>query len=174
MLRLCRSDNLGVRDLVPPLLIRLNRDQECYDFIKWWLTKAQDSNYAPGDLSLGFLDVQDANSFEPITGLVSEFSELSMLNALALLKVKLLLSLLSLKNSASTLRSPLIPREIFDIIRPHIQRSPVISQNTALLEHDDHTAQIHELEDQVRQLYALIHKRNPYCWGVLLYPGGLS
>jgi hypothetical protein len=34
-LRLCRSDNMGLRDLVPALLLRLNRDQECYDFIKW-------------------------------------------------------------------------------------------------------------------------------------------
>ena len=34
-LRLCRSDNMGMRDLLPAILLRLNRDQECYDFIKW-------------------------------------------------------------------------------------------------------------------------------------------
>lgn len=35
MLRLCRSDNMGTRSLVPSLMLRLNKDQECYDFIKW-------------------------------------------------------------------------------------------------------------------------------------------
>ena len=35
MLRLCRSDNLGVRDLVAHLLLRLCKDQKCYDFVKW-------------------------------------------------------------------------------------------------------------------------------------------
>lgn len=34
-LYLCRGDNMGLRDLVPQMLLRLNRDQECYDFIKW-------------------------------------------------------------------------------------------------------------------------------------------
>lgn len=33
MLRLCRGDNMGVRDLVPAILLRLGRDQECYDFV---------------------------------------------------------------------------------------------------------------------------------------------
>jgi hypothetical protein len=28
MLRLCRGDNMGVRDLAPPLFLRLGRDQE--------------------------------------------------------------------------------------------------------------------------------------------------
>jgi hypothetical protein len=29
---------MGVRDLIPALYIRLDQDQECYDFLKWWLT----------------------------------------------------------------------------------------------------------------------------------------
>jgi hypothetical protein len=32
LLRLCRGDNMGVRDLLPPLLLQLDQDQECYDF----------------------------------------------------------------------------------------------------------------------------------------------
>jgi hypothetical protein len=39
MLRLCRGDNMGVRNLVPGLMLRLNMDQECYDFIKWYSSK---------------------------------------------------------------------------------------------------------------------------------------
>ncbi|TMW67638.1 hypothetical protein Poli38472_011258 [Pythium oligandrum] len=35
-LRLCRSDNLGVRYQIATLYLRLGLVQECYDFIKWW------------------------------------------------------------------------------------------------------------------------------------------
>ena len=35
MIRLCRSDNLGVRSLMAPLKLRLGKDQECYDFCLW-------------------------------------------------------------------------------------------------------------------------------------------
>ena len=45
MLRLCRGDNMGVRDLVPALYLRLNRDQPCYDFIKWYSTSGRDPDY---------------------------------------------------------------------------------------------------------------------------------
>ncbi|KAK0725529.1 hypothetical protein B0H67DRAFT_570768 [Lasiosphaeris hirsuta] len=38
ILRLCRSDNLSLREIVPGLLLRLDREQEFYDFIKLWTT----------------------------------------------------------------------------------------------------------------------------------------
>ena len=34
ILRLNRSDNVGVRDRAPHLILRMNKDQECYDFLK--------------------------------------------------------------------------------------------------------------------------------------------
>ncbi|KAJ5154331.1 Zinc finger MYND-type [Penicillium coprophilum] len=33
-LRLCRGDNMGSRDVIPGLMICLQQDQECYDFLK--------------------------------------------------------------------------------------------------------------------------------------------
>jgi hypothetical protein len=45
MLRLCRGDNMGVRHLVPSLLLRLGRDQDAYDFIKWYGTQGEDASY---------------------------------------------------------------------------------------------------------------------------------
>ena len=44
-LRLCRSDNMGVRDMVPHLMLRLDKDQEAYDFVKWYATTGQDGDY---------------------------------------------------------------------------------------------------------------------------------
>lgn len=37
LLRLCSGDNMGLRDMVLFMLIRLNRDQDCYRFIKYWI-----------------------------------------------------------------------------------------------------------------------------------------
>ena len=45
MLHLNRSDNLGLRDFVPALYLRLGREQAFYDFIKWWYTRAQEDDY---------------------------------------------------------------------------------------------------------------------------------
>lgn len=171
MLRLCRSDNMGIRDMVPSLLLRLNLDQECYDFIKWWCTTGQDSQYGWGNTDLGYLDVQNADPFEPVSGLVPRFSDLGMMNTLALLKIRLLLDLVALTNSTDIPALQVIPPEIFDTIRSHVPRSPIVSQNRALLQRYDHTADIRELEAQVSQLYAHIHKTNPHCWGLLLDPG---
>ena len=42
MLHLCASDNLGIRYIVPTTMLRLDRDQEAYDFVKWWQTEGAD------------------------------------------------------------------------------------------------------------------------------------
>jgi hypothetical protein len=64
MLRLCRSDNLGVRDIIPGLYLRLHRDQESYDFMKWYATKGQESGYDWGNISLPFLNLKDEDPIE--------------------------------------------------------------------------------------------------------------
>ncbi|MCJ1423549.1 hypothetical protein MMC29_001433 [Sticta canariensis] len=66
-LRLCRSDNMGGRDVVPALLLRLDRDQECYDSLKWCATTGQESDYDRGDLDELFLDLKDMHVLESPT-----------------------------------------------------------------------------------------------------------
>lgn len=56
LLRLCRGDNMGVRSILPPLKLRLGKDQECYDVIKFYATTAQRGNYDWGDMSQPFLN----------------------------------------------------------------------------------------------------------------------
>lgn len=41
MMRLCRGDNMGVRQLIPALYIRLGRDRDAYDFMKWYVTTSR-------------------------------------------------------------------------------------------------------------------------------------
>lgn len=64
MIRLCRTDNMGVRELVPFMMLQLDMDQECYDFIKWYETEGQRRDYDWGDMDLPFLNVKNANPFE--------------------------------------------------------------------------------------------------------------
>eukprot|EP01083_Nonionella_stella_P027475 75653_1 len=49
LLRLCHGDNMGVRDEVCFILLKLNRDQDAYNFIKWWQTIDPDGVYDWGD-----------------------------------------------------------------------------------------------------------------------------
>lgn len=93
MLRLCRSDNLGVRNLVPSLLLRLGRDQECYDFVKWWETQGSANDYDWGNMDLPYLDVKDADIFEAPDYLFKEFGSLAHTVAATLVKVKVMLDL---------------------------------------------------------------------------------
>lgn len=64
MLRLNRGDNQGVRGIIPGLYLRLCRDQECYDFVKWWVQKHYESNYDWGDDTLPYLDLKNEDVME--------------------------------------------------------------------------------------------------------------
>ena len=65
ILRLCRSDNMGVRDVLPALELRLGNDQQCYDFCKWWATTGQEGDYDWGNMDNPYLNVKDADVLEP-------------------------------------------------------------------------------------------------------------
>ncbi|KAM4065775.1 MYND finger domain-containing protein [Hirsutella rhossiliensis] len=137
MLRLCRSDNMGLRDLIPALYIRLGRDQAAYDFVKWYATTGQDSYYNWGDVDLPFLDVKDADVLEPSQGLWLEKSCLDLSHAVtvALLKVRVLLDLQAVQNAARMLRGT-VPPEIIDLIRARlvgsvVEARPEILRSTA-------------------------------------------
>lgn len=45
MLRLSRRDDMSLRDMVPAHMIRLDMDQECYRFFKWWCVDGCQSGY---------------------------------------------------------------------------------------------------------------------------------
>lgn len=74
-------------------------------------------------MDLGYLDIHGADAFEPVTDFVRSFIALSKISALALLKIKLLLDLLALQKSEDV--SSVLPREVFDVVRLHLPRSPI-------------------------------------------------
>lgn len=50
---------MGLRIYVIHIMLRLNLNQETYDFIKWWETCDRDGKYDWGDMSLPYLNLQN-------------------------------------------------------------------------------------------------------------------
>ena len=170
LLRLCRSDNMGVRDLVPALKMRLGRDQECYDFCKWWATISEDSHYDWSELSNPYLDLKNANAFEiPGPYFVKEYGSLSHTVAVTLLKIRLLTDVCALQNSSMI--GEKVPQEILDSVRGQLVSGSVVAENKDIMNARDYTTWIFDLEEQVEDLYVAVEELNEEFWPALLNPG---
>ncbi|KAI9654543.1 MAG: hypothetical protein M1821_006633 [Bathelium mastoideum] len=168
MLQLCRGDNMGVRDLVPPLYLRLGKDQESYDFVKWWGTTAQEKHYRWRDLGAPYLDVKDADVFESVKTLCRGLRALSHIVSLTLIKIRLLLDLEALENSQCI--SERLPQEVLDNIKGHLV-GPIVARNKGIMSSNIHHDRVEQLRTQMDQLYGLVKARNEHFWPALLHPG---
>ncbi|KAJ3181613.1 hypothetical protein HDU85_003555 [Gaertneriomyces sp. JEL0708] len=168
MLRLCRSDNVGVRGMVPALMLRLGKDQECYDFVKWWETVSSNRNYDWGDPEEPYLDIKDADASESVDYMCTRFSNLSHTVSITLLKIKLLLDLMSMAGPA--LLGNQLSTEILRNISEVGMRSPIVRKNWASLEGDELFQKINDLVSQVYALYQHVHKQNKHFWPALIKP----
>ena len=170
LLRLCRSDNMGVRDQVPALDLRLGKDQECYDFCKWWATTGQEGDYDWGDMTKPFLHVKNADVFEPpLEDFVSKYSNLSHSTAITLLKIRLLMDLRALQNSSMIKHK--VPQEILDSVRGQLVSGSAVAENKSIMNAKDQTLLIENLQVQVQDLYAAVKSSNKHFWPALLNPG---
>ena len=118
MMRLCRKDNMGMRQLIPSLYIRLGKDQDAYDFMKWYATTGEEPQYDWGDMDQPFLDIKDADVLEAPARRWTKttFLDLSHAVAVVLIKVRVLLDLQAIQNARIALHG-VIPQEIIEIIR---------------------------------------------------------
>ncbi|MCJ1439195.1 hypothetical protein MMC27_008586 [Xylographa pallens] len=167
ILRLCRTDNMGVRDVLPALDLRLGRDQQCYDFCKWWATTGQEGDYDWGELDNPYLDIKDADVFEPPNERFLSAFDLGHSVAITLLKIKLLIDVRALQNS-SMIRTR-VPQEILDSLRWQVVGS-FIATNKSIMNNIDQTPLIQTLERQVQDLYTGVKKSNKHFWPALLNP----
>lgn len=116
MLRLDRGDNMGLRDIVPNLLLRLGRDQQCYDLVfKSWETKSNERGFDYHNLDLPYLELVDVDVFESPAYLCRRFPSLSNQEAVALLKMKLLIDVKNLARCAILTRK--LPQELVDKVK---------------------------------------------------------
>ncbi|EHK19975.1 uncharacterized protein TRIVIDRAFT_47985 [Trichoderma virens Gv29-8] len=125
MLRLCRRDNMGLREMVPAVMLRLDLDQECYDFVKWWATCDPDGTYDWGDMTLPYLNLHGADVFEDLGFLLGDYPDLNHLVAILLLKMKLLVDIHNLKIARRILSRSHLPFELRDKIELAVVRSPL-------------------------------------------------
>jgi hypothetical protein len=63
VLRLNHSNNMGLQNIVPSLMLRLRHNQDAYSFVKWWATCVP-SHYSGGNMELPYLDIKDADILE--------------------------------------------------------------------------------------------------------------
>ncbi|KAI1352069.1 hypothetical protein F5Y01DRAFT_304370 [Xylaria sp. FL0043] len=126
MMRLSREDNIGARYLVPSIMLRLDLDQECYDFMKWWLVDAEDEYYDWDDMTAPYLDVHGADVLEDPRPLLKKNPELSFVSALLILYLKLLVDIRNIKVTRKVLsRRQDLPYELLDQIEREAVRSPL-------------------------------------------------
>ncbi|KAE8140888.1 hypothetical protein BDV38DRAFT_10939 [Aspergillus pseudotamarii] len=129
-------------------MLRINKGQECYDFVKWWHTVCGSyGDNVPLPSSLGF-NFTNADAFERLDLLSDRFSNSNYIVDLTLLKVKLLLGLRRLDQVALAFGAT-FPREILDMILSYVPLSSVVAGNCSALNDGALQKLIHELEEQV-------------------------
>lgn len=160
MLRLCRSDNLGLRDIVPGMMLRLDLDQDCYDFVKWWAT-GTDDNYDWGDMSLPYLGIRGADPFEYPGYILGKFASLDGILSILLLKIKILVDIRYIRTVRKVLTRHSLPPEVSALVERDVVRSPLsrklAGQSTKSLQQTQST-----LIKQMRKLGAALVEANPY------------
>ena len=166
MLQMCRSDNLSVRILVPSLMLRLDQDQECYDFLKWWAVATEDFTYEWEITDSLYLNIRSANVFESLDVFNKKFRAFTHLVCLVLLKIKLLFDLIRLQQAEVSLR-PRAPREIIDMILPLVPQSPIVKAQCIRMDGHTRAVKIKTLQVQVDILFKYVSIANKYFWTAL-------
>ncbi|KAJ5888353.1 hypothetical protein N7495_008394 [Penicillium taxi] len=150
MLHLSHNDNMGVRDIVPDLFLRLGQEQKCYDFIKWWATHH--------DYDLPH-DRRMANPFEGIDAVCNKDTNLSLghLVSLTLLKLRMHLDV-EQYNQSDYEPGSMIYRPIGKLV---LHKMKQLSAGEIYCLAD-------LLDNQYRLLCRQVHNQNPQFWDLLI------
>ncbi|PWY72275.1 hypothetical protein BO70DRAFT_413915 [Aspergillus heteromorphus CBS 117.55] len=173
VLEIMRSDEMGLRFLIPALMLRLNEDQKCYDFMKWYSLQGSRRYDAWSNPDMPFLDLKDADAFEDVTFVADEWNinpisqGINSAITLGLLKLRIILDLQTLQASAAAI-GRYLPVELLVMIQGYVVRSDIVANKRALLEKIDHAEEIARLEAQVLQLLESAQRFNPRIWPLIL------
>ncbi|POM61469.1 Zinc ion binding protein [Phytophthora palmivora] len=160
-MRLCRGDNMGVREVIPTLMLLLDQYQEAYDFIKWYATSGDDPHYDWGDMDLPFLDVHDADMTEELPHMRDNVFWSS-----SIVYIKMVL--------AKTVKDAITAHEVAD----RASLPAVVTDSLgAFLAPNGHTRSLADLkklhkklESQVHEAFSLSHEQNQHFWPAMLDP----
>ncbi|KAI8891659.1 hypothetical protein BC833DRAFT_613537 [Globomyces pollinis-pini] len=159
--RLCRSDNMGFRFLTPAVFLRLDKVQECYDFIKWWCTCDPDGRYDWGNTSLPYLNIRNANMLEPID-FFGKYTCLSFLVSMTLIKYIIYKELVSLQ-TIQQLNSKL-PSDLVEEIKA---KSRVYTPKVLASSLED---TIKQVQEQLTYCFDTVDAANVHLWPALFNP----
>ncbi|KAG6622820.1 Zinc ion binding protein [Phytophthora cinnamomi] len=159
-LRLCRSDNVGIRFLMPTLMLLLGQYQEAYDFIKWHTKIYQESNYDYGNMELPYLDLHGADM--PEDAMPVACGDVFYTSSLVSIKMVLV-------------------KAVQDAIAAHelAARASLPAVVTDALGHSWHQMGIRladlkelhrKLTRQMMELFSLAHTQNKHFWDAMLDP----
>lgn len=170
MFRRPRRQHMEVEDIVPHLYLRLNRDQEAYDFLKWYAATVVESNCNRENINITYLDVKDADVLEEPLDVWSngKFLTLNHVVAVTLIKVRILLDLQAAQNSFRVLKG-IMPPEIIEMIRGQLTGSVLQSRPKILRKTTEEiSTQIQTMKGQIIALYKSVHTYNPHFWRLML------
>ncbi|KAH6975732.1 hypothetical protein EDB80DRAFT_867744 [Ilyonectria destructans] len=106
------------------MVLRLDLDYECYDFVKWWATCDPDGEYDWGDMTLPHLDIRGADVLEE-PDFFDEYPALNHFFAVLLLKLKLPVDIRNLKIARKIFALRRLPFDLGELIEPVVVRSPL-------------------------------------------------
>ncbi|CAK7230498.1 hypothetical protein SCUCBS95973_007594 [Sporothrix curviconia] len=126
LLQLDRMDGMGMCYFVPFAMLRLDQDQECYDFTKWWILKEAEEFSNPTDMSQPFADLQREDALEKTTFIPAlQVPSLAHLSALLLLKLKLVVDIRNIAVTRKVITAQRLPAELRLMIEALAVRSPI-------------------------------------------------
>ncbi|KAM7212955.1 hypothetical protein V8F06_011659 [Rhypophila decipiens] len=181
MLQHDRADHQGCRHLIPALYIRLGRDQECYDFLKWWATTVRDEELL-SDMTRPYLDTKnaDATSLEDLVKLWIEpeteyMNSLFLVAPLLLLKIRLLRAVQEIFNHREE-EPDLTTEQVLEKIRPQVgdileRRPDLIPSGTDIFETGSPLGKAaDDLEESIDKLVHKVNELNEYYIPMVLFP----
>lgn len=167
MTRLSRGDDLSARLVTPGIYLALGRDQDTYDFRKWWATwgvdweENLDTDMAP------FLNIRGADALEEPLEIYRSPHMLCHASEMTLLKLRVLLDLRAVQSARRAFRAK-IPNEITDLVCGHLVGSIVAARPEIMRMGEEELGRlIVKMKGQVRWLYEGIGRRNPCFWYVM-------
>ncbi|EEQ89085.2 uncharacterized protein BDCG_04205 [Blastomyces dermatitidis ER-3] len=165
MLRLSRSDTVGIRSAMPGAMLQLGMDPECYDFLKWYENDGPAGRLRLGGYGAAVPGREGCGCLRGCWGMcVTAVPRCVCVGAgVMLVKVRMLLDLKDL-HMQSTSAAGAVMADARQL------RSSIIANNAEILHRGDHTAAVALVEGQVKELYRAIHSSNKHFWEVLLEP----
>lgn len=166
-----RGDSQGIRFIIPFMFLRLDRDQQCYDFCKFWQRSFKGETSSDcRDLSVPFLDIDGADATEPVDlWTSSRFTPLAHMSLLYLLKFRLRQGHEAAKTCMAA-NPALSPQDVLVKIRTKYCGDILGRRPELIADGDTVNAALKKLDDQLSCLFLAVHKVNKHYWKLVVKP----